>query len=136
MTTPPRRLLDELRRYQPSDETEERHRRALMAYLVHAKTPFSRAQFAPGHVTASLFIVEPKKNQVLLHHHRRLGRWLQMGGHLEPGESPAIAALPRSIAMEAAESNELAWADLDRAIELMAEEASTRTIEKIRRILR
>ena len=29
---------------------------------------------------------------VLLHRHRRLGLWLQPGGHIEPGETPAEAA--------------------------------------------
>jgi 8-oxo-dGTP pyrophosphatase MutT (NUDIX family) len=30
---------------------------------------------------------------VLLHLHRRLGRWLQPGGHIEPGERPEDAAV-------------------------------------------
>jgi 8-oxo-dGTP pyrophosphatase MutT (NUDIX family) len=179
-----RRLLEELRRYKPADDTEDRHHRAILSHLVHAASPFSRSKFRPGHVTASLFIVDPASHLVLLHHHRRLGRWLQMGGHLDAGEAPATAALregreesglrdlhllsdgifdvdvhgipaakgepdhfhydvryvaqtrkPGSIAMDAAESNELAWVELDRAIELMNEEASTRAITKIRTLL-
>jgi 8-oxo-dGTP pyrophosphatase MutT (NUDIX family) len=45
----------------------------------------------PTHVTASAIVVG--RRGVLLHKHRRLGRWLQPGGHLEPGEAPADAAL-------------------------------------------
>ncbi len=30
---------------------------------------------------------------MVLHLHRRLGRWLQPGGHLEPGEPPEAAAV-------------------------------------------
>ena len=54
---------------------------------------FVRNHFAPGHVTASLFILDPASAALLLHHHRRLGRWLQMGGHVEAAEDPATAAL-------------------------------------------
>jgi 8-oxo-dGTP pyrophosphatase MutT (NUDIX family) len=177
-------LLDELRRHLPIDATETSHYRALLTLLEHTPSPFARHTFVPGHVTASLFIVDPGTQQLLLHHHRRLDRWLQMGGHLEPGELPAVAALregreesglddlvlvsadifdvdvhgipagkgepdhshfdvryvartlkPQAIAMDEAESRDLAWVDFDRAIELMNEEASTRAVSKIRKRL-
>jgi 8-oxo-dGTP pyrophosphatase MutT (NUDIX family) len=44
----------------------------------------------PVHVTASAVVVGARG--VLLHRHRRLHRWLQPGGHLDPGEWPAAAA--------------------------------------------
>lgn len=44
----------------------------------------------PTHVTASAIVVGPRG--VLLHHHRRLERWMQPGGHLDAGEEPAEAA--------------------------------------------
>ncbi|MFH8613926.1 NUDIX hydrolase [Streptomyces sp. NPDC017979] len=47
-----------------------------------------------GHVTASALVVDPERQQVLLTLHKKLGMWLQMGGHCEPGdESLAAAAL-------------------------------------------
>ena len=85
-------LLDQLRTYAPSDEAEAAHRRRMVALLAAAPDPFSRAHFAPGHFTASCYIVDPGA-RLLLHHHRRLNRWLQMGGHVEPGETTALAAL-------------------------------------------
>ncbi|MGZ8853626.1 MAG: hypothetical protein ACXW2X_09530, partial [Thermoanaerobaculia bacterium] len=42
---------------------------------------------------------------------------------------------PQSIVIDRAESNELEWVELDRAIPLMNEEASKRVIMKIRKIL-
>jgi len=36
-----------------------------------------------GHVTGSAWIVSPDHRCVLLTHHRKLGRWLQLGGHAE-----------------------------------------------------
>lgn len=79
--------------YKPADERESQHRDALLELLRTTSEPFSRGQFAPGHVTASCFIVHAANRRILLHHHRRLNRWLQMGGHVEPGEGPLQAAL-------------------------------------------
>ncbi len=37
----------------------------------------------PGHVTASAWIVSRESRAVLLTHHRKLDRWLQLGGHTD-----------------------------------------------------
>ncbi|MEO5899076.1 MAG: bifunctional NUDIX hydrolase family protein/GNAT family N-acetyltransferase [Ilumatobacteraceae bacterium] len=42
------------------------------------------------HVTASAIVVGPRG--VVLHRHKRLGLWLQPGGHIDPGEAPWDAA--------------------------------------------
>lgn len=49
----------------------------------------------PTHVTASGIVVGARG--VLLHRHKRLGLWLQPGGHLEPGETPSEAALRETV---------------------------------------
>ena len=85
-------LLAELRRYEPFDELEDSHRRAMVNLLMGAPDPFSRAQFLPGHFTASCYILDGSA-RLLLHHHRRLNRWLQMGGHVDGEEMPEAAAL-------------------------------------------
>jgi 8-oxo-dGTP pyrophosphatase MutT (NUDIX family) len=89
---PRERLLDELLRYAAVDETEAAHRQAMIDLLRSGDGAFSRHRFDPGHFTASCYIVDAA-GRLLLHHHRRLDRWLQMGGHIEAGESPARAAL-------------------------------------------
>lgn len=43
------------------------------------------------HVTASAIVVGPRG--VVLHKHKRLGIWLQPGGHIDHGETPGDAAL-------------------------------------------
>jgi 8-oxo-dGTP pyrophosphatase MutT (NUDIX family) len=58
--------------------------------LAHLERPFDR-NADPTHVTASAIVRGPRG--VVLHRHRRLGRWLQPGGHLDPGESPEDAVL-------------------------------------------
>lgn len=53
---------------------------ALMAHI-HEKIDF----------TVAIFVVQDR--QVLVIHHRKLGRWLPLGGHIELDEEPEIAAL-------------------------------------------
>jgi 8-oxo-dGTP pyrophosphatase MutT (NUDIX family) len=93
MTTRRESLLAELRGYSPHDAFEEQHCREIVDLLAGAGDAFSRQAFQPGHVTASCFIVDAAGERLLLHHHRRLGRWLQMGGHIDGIETPLVAAL-------------------------------------------
>ncbi len=44
----------------------------------------------PTHVTASGVVVG--RRGTVLHRHKRLGIWMQPGGHIDAGETPAIAA--------------------------------------------
>jgi 8-oxo-dGTP pyrophosphatase MutT (NUDIX family) len=37
----------------------------------------------PGHVTASAWVLSPDRRSFLLTHHRKLDRWLQLGGHAD-----------------------------------------------------
>jgi 8-oxo-dGTP pyrophosphatase MutT (NUDIX family) len=84
-------LLDQLGLYRPADALEARHHAAIVELVADAEDAFARTHFAPGHITASCFIVDG--DRLLLHHHRRLNRWLQMGGHVEADEDPSSAAL-------------------------------------------
>jgi len=62
--------------------------------------PFDRRCFSPGHFTASGFVLSPDRRAVLLVSHRRLGRWLQPGGHIDPGDRDPESAARREITEE------------------------------------
>lgn len=47
----------------------------------------------PGHITASAWIVDADGARALLTHHRKLGRWLQLGGHVDGEAHVEQAAL-------------------------------------------
>lgn len=47
---------------------------------------------APGHLTGSAWIVNPERTHTLLTHHRKLDKWLQLGGHADgDGDLAAVA---------------------------------------------
>lgn len=54
--------------------------------------PFARARLA-GHFTASSWLVDRTGTRVLLTHHRKLHRWLQLGGHADGDRDLARVAL-------------------------------------------
>lgn len=74
----------------PRDEREEASRARMLAELDRLPRPFD-ANADLTHVTASGIVVGPAG--VVLHRHRRLGRWMQPGGHVDPGETPEEAVV-------------------------------------------
>lgn len=86
-------LRDALLRHVPTDGREERDREAILRLVETEPECFSRHTFAPGHVTGSAFVVCPTTGKVLLHHHRRLNAWLQLGGHDDGERDPRATAL-------------------------------------------
>ena len=59
-----------------------------------------RTWFEPGHFTVSLFVLSLETRRVLLIHHTKLERWLQPGGHVEPGDRSIVDAGRRELLEE------------------------------------
>ena len=53
----------------------------LDAFVRRQPDCFERTCFEDGHITGSAWIVCPQRKNVLLTHHRKLNKWLQLGGH-------------------------------------------------------
>lgn len=87
------RLERELRAFSPADDAEARHRNEILALVSSSPACFSRHHYDPGHVTGSAFVLCRRTGRLLLHHHRRLERWLQLGGHDDGEHDPAATAL-------------------------------------------
>jgi len=68
--------------------------------LARSAAPTDRNRFDPGHFTASGFVVSQDGSSLLLIHHRRLGRWLQPGGHIDPEDASPIVAAAREVREE------------------------------------
>ncbi|MEZ4215665.1 MAG: NUDIX hydrolase [Myxococcota bacterium] len=87
-----RPLLAMLRRYATLHPDEEGVRRAL-ALVERTATCFERSCL-PGHVTSSAWIASEDGARFLLTHHRKLDRWLQLGGHTD-GDPDVVASALR-----------------------------------------
>lgn len=72
--------------------------------------PFARGRLE-GHFTASSWLVDRSGTHVLLTHHRKLGRWLQLGGHADGDRDLPCVAL-----REAQEESGLAGLRVDREL--------------------
>jgi len=95
------------------------HRQQLIQHLNHYKTPYIEesamvgrtCQFimqhkncfdrglSIGHISGSAWVVNPARTHVLLMHHRKLGFWLQPGGHAD-GDSDIIRVVLKEASEE------------------------------------
>lgn len=86
-------LLDKLARHRPLDATEAQMTQQTVAFITCHEDCFKRS-LAIGHVTGSSWIIDRERSHALLTHHRKLDRWLQLGGHSD-GDSDTLAVALR-----------------------------------------
>jgi len=82
-----------LKRYalQNPDEADVAER--IQNLVMNSSDCFER-RCRPGHITASAWVLSHDQSRCVLVHHRKLGRWLQPGGHAD-GESDVVAVARR-----------------------------------------
>ncbi len=78
----------------PRTPREAASKERFLAELDRLDDPFNELA-DPVHVTASAIVVG--RRGTVLHLHKRLARWMQPGGHVDPGESPPVAARREAI---------------------------------------
>jgi len=78
-----------------------------MLELTRAESACERSHFAPGHFTASAFLLSPDRRDLLLIHHRKLGIWVQPGGHIDAEDADVESSARREV------SEEVGLSDLD-----------------------
>lgn len=93
-----RPLLDLLSRY-ASRHPEEEGCVARIHALVESRPDCFLRSCLPGHLTGSAWILSADRRRFLLTHHRKLDRWLQLGGHAD-GEGDLAAVALREAAEE------------------------------------
>ncbi|MFJ9642669.1 NUDIX hydrolase [Streptomyces sp. NPDC004244] len=87
-----------LKEYEGRDEEQRALRDVYLEHLAaHPDGVYKPCQ--AGHVTGSALVVDPERGRVLLTLHKKLGMWLQMGGHCEPGDA-ALAEVALREAVE------------------------------------
>ncbi len=91
-TTGPSNLLERLADYQPLDPAQAALRAEFMAFA-RSHPDCCQRWHPPGHFTGSAWLVSADGTRVLLTHHRKLGLWLQLGGHADGDADLARVAL-------------------------------------------
>lgn len=87
-----RPLLGMLTAYAERYRDEARTTDRFVDFVTRNVRCFER-DLAEGHVTGSAWLVDRRGERVLLTHHRKLGRWLQLGGHSDGNPRPLGVAL-------------------------------------------
>ncbi len=82
----------------PDDGQDDLRRRYLQHLAAYPDAMWRSC--SPDHLTASALVVDATGERVLLTLHRRHRRWLQTGGHCEPGDPNLAAAARREAAEE------------------------------------
>ncbi|WP_222849519.1 NUDIX hydrolase [Trebonia kvetii] len=99
-----------LTEYWATGETEAADLERMTRLAASAPDPWSRG-LLPLHFTASALVVHPPTGRVLLRWHARQERWLQVGGHGDPGERDPLAIALREAAEETGLADLTPWPD-------------------------
>jgi len=95
--------------YQATGETEAADLERMTRLAATVADPWSRS--LPLHFTASALVVHPESRRVLLRWHVRQGRWLQVGGHGDPGETDPLRIALREATEETGLTDLAPWPD-------------------------
>ena len=87
------KLLEGLAVYRETYKSESGSVDRFTDFVESSTNCFSRENLF-GHVTGSAWILSPDHTKVLLTHHKKLNRWLQLGGHSD-GESNTLQVAMR-----------------------------------------
>jgi len=85
--------------WSPGNQQQESLRHAFLAFLA-ARPDACERSCVPGHLTASMVLLDATGEHVLLTLHPRVGRWLQLGGHCERRDGSLTRAAQREGAEE------------------------------------
>ncbi len=94
--------------WHPTGPGQDAIREAFLGFLA-ARDDATRRSCEPGHLTASAVVLDATRTSVLLTLHPRVGRWLQLGGHCEDGDTTLTGAALR----EATEESGIAGLAID-----------------------
>ena len=91
-------LIRKLRDYQTEWENESDTVERFIEFVSNNEDCFER-NLKEGHITGSAWVVSKDGRQVLLTHHKKLNRWLQLGGHAD-GNSDVLGVAIREAVEE------------------------------------
>ena len=90
----------ELAAWEPDDEAQRALKFGFLAFLDARPDDACTRECVPGHLTASALVRDATGERTLLTLHKRFHRWVQLGGHCEPGDASLRAAALREATEE------------------------------------
>ncbi len=79
--------------YAPAQAEQQKTRGAMLSFLdLHPRDAHLRT-CVEGHLTASALVIDESRGKALLTYHKKLDRWLQLGGHCDGDANLPGAAL-------------------------------------------
>ena len=89
-------LLNLLAAYTPASEYES-HVCSVIAHFVREYHDCFKRELLVGHITGSAWVVNGTMDKTLLTHHRKLNKWLQLGGHCDGDHDVQRVALREAV---------------------------------------
>ena len=90
--------MEELARYIPGCEQEERDKARMLSYLACHADAFDRAN-TEAHMTASAWVLSPDRTRVVMCYHNLYDSWSWTGGHAD-GDRDLLAVAMREVRQE------------------------------------
>ena len=91
-------IYEEIARYEPFNEQEARDKAVILRFLEQNDDAFLRENLI-AHMTASAWVVNPKRDRVLMVYHKIYDSWSWTGGHAD-GETDLLSVALREVTEE------------------------------------
>lgn len=92
-------LLEQLERYQPFNEQEEKDLQVMIGWLKADPQRIYTRENTAAHLTASAWVVSPDRSQILLAYHNIYDSWAWLGGHAD-GEKDLLKVALKEVREE------------------------------------
>jgi 8-oxo-dGTP pyrophosphatase MutT (NUDIX family) len=89
-------LAQKLAQHTPLDDNEAEMLAQIARFVEEYEDCFERS-LKIGHITGSAWIIDLDRSHALLTHHRKLDRWLQLGGHSDGDANTLNVALREGV---------------------------------------
>lgn len=96
-------LLKEIENYNPYNQQEEKDKELFLKYFSEFNNYLSREN-EHGHLTSSAFVLNKKRNKILMIHHNIFNSWSWLGGHAD-GDSDLLHVATKEVGEESGLKN-------------------------------
>ncbi len=104
-------LVEKLEKYRTSCNSEEKDRENILTFVKSNKNCFERSNLS-GHITGSCWLEDYYGKKFLLTKHKKLKKWLQLGGHADGDNDIIQVAMKEALEESGLKNIELVSEDI------------------------